>query len=392
MPILQKTPRTILITGARAPVALHLARLFHHAGDRVVLADTPAHPIAAASKACSTYHRLPPPRFELGSYAKAVSKVLKEERIDVVVPTCEEVFYLGQIWRDQAMIAPLFAPRMDLLMRVHNKHDFIRVAASLGLATPHTTLLQSQDDLEAMRSKSHELVFKPVWSRFASHVLLRPRPKALSRVFPTVDAPWVAQEFIDGDEISVYAVAVRGDIKAFCAYASIYRAGKGAGVCFRPVSDTAARSFVQAFVSATNWTGQISFDLMRTKDGDILPLECNPRATSGVHFFTKPEGFATAFFNDGAEILPDFAGAQGVKLAVLLFGLPQALKTGEMGKFSACLREITELLEWPNDSGPRKAQVRALREIASTAIRQRISLQKASTRDIEWNGPYQSSR
>jgi NADP-dependent 3-hydroxy acid dehydrogenase YdfG len=53
---------TILITGARAPVALHSAHLLHGAGRKVMLADTPARPIAAASQACARYHRLPPPR------------------------------------------------------------------------------------------------------------------------------------------------------------------------------------------------------------------------------------------------------------------------------------------------------------------------------------------
>ncbi|WP_292145440.1 hypothetical protein [Mesorhizobium sp.] len=43
-------------------MALHSARLLHGAGRKVMLADTPARPIAAASQACARYHRLPPPR------------------------------------------------------------------------------------------------------------------------------------------------------------------------------------------------------------------------------------------------------------------------------------------------------------------------------------------
>ena len=384
-------PLNILVTGARAPVALHLARLFHFAGHRVVLADTPARPIAAASIACAAYRRLPPPRQAFPAYGEALGELLAGERIDLVVPTCEEVFYLAQTWRDRAMSAPLFAPPIELLARVHNKHDFIRLVERIGLPVPRTVLLQSHEEVQAMRAQAPDLVFKPVWSRFASHVLIRPEPQALDRIRPDVRAPWVAQDFVGGDEISVYALARSGRLKACSAYRSVYRAGKGAGVCFEPVADPAARSFVEAFVSATDWTGQISFDLVRTGQGAILPLECNPRATSGVHFFANPETFARAFLADGDEVSPDLAGMQGVRLAVWLYGLPRALGSGGIGTLRARLRAMSEVLDWPGDPGPRRAQIRALGEVVRTAVRQGISLQKASTHDIEWNGPDQSS-
>lgn len=388
---MKSSSQNILITGARAPVALHLARLLHFAGHRVMLADTPAYPIAAASTACTSYRRLPPPRFAPDAYAEALQKVLLEERIDLVIPTCEEVFYLAQIWRKQTMAAPLFAPAMDLLTRVHNKYEFIRFAEGLGLAVPETILLKSRDDVEMLRNRCKELVFKPVWSRFATQVLLRPQPKEIDKIAPTVEAPWVAQSYLDGEEISVYAVAINGKLKAYSAYHSIYRAGKGAGVCFRPVEEPGARAFVEAVTSASGWNGQISFDFMKTKDSVVFPLECNPRATSGLHFFTDPKRFSEAFLTEGDEVPFDVKGVLGVKLAVLLYGLPQAIKRGEFRKFCNCLRETTEILDWPGDSGPHRAQIRALAEIAKTAARQFVSLQKASTRDIEWNGPDQSS-
>ncbi|WJI78796.1 MULTISPECIES: hypothetical protein [unclassified Mesorhizobium] len=231
----------MLITGARAPVALHLARLLHGVGRRVILADSPAHPIAAASTACALYRRLPPPRFAPDAYAEAVEALVRSEGVVLVIPTCEEVFYLGQLWRDRAMTARLFAPDMDLLARVHDKHAFIRLVESLGLAVPKTTLLQSRHDLQAVHDRSRELVFKPVWSRFASHVLLRPSPEELDAISPSPEMPWVAQRFIAGEEISAYAVARDGKLKALAFSRSLYRAGKGAGICFERVENVAAR-------------------------------------------------------------------------------------------------------------------------------------------------------
>jgi hypothetical protein len=378
---------TVLVTGARAPVALHLARLLHGAGRRVILADSPARPIAAASTACAAYHRLPPPRFAASAYADAVEALVRAEGVETVIPTCEEIFYLGQLWRDRAMPARLFAPDMAMLSRVHDKHAFIRLAQSLGLDVPETTLLQSDADLASVRGHSRELVFKPVWSRFARDVLLRPSPGELDAIHPSPAAPWVAQRFVAGDEISAYAVALNGKLKALALYRSLYRAGKGAGICFEPVEDAAARRFVETFVAGTNWTGQISFDLIREKDGTVLPLECNPRAVSGLHFFRDPQRFADAVLDDGPEVKPDVARLQTVRLAMWIYGLPAALRSGGIGRFRQTMRGADELLDWSGDPAPRKAQWRALAEIAGTALRQRISLQAASTRDIEWNGP-----
>jgi hypothetical protein len=379
--------KTVLITGARAPVALHLARLLDGSGRRVILADTPAHPIAASSRACARYCRLPPPRFEPAAYAEAVEALIRKENVGLVIPTCEEVFHLALAWRGRAMPARLFAPGIGSLAEVHNKHAFIRLAEKLGLAVPETVLLKSPADLRAVRGRSRELVFKPVWSRFASHVLLRPAPEKLFAIAPSPAMPWVAQRFVQGEEISAYAVAREGRLKALALYRSLYRAGKGAGIFFERVEDVAARDLIERIVAATEWTGQISFDLMREADGRVLPLECNPRAVSGLHFFHDPARFADAVLGDGSEVLPDVTAPQTVRLAMWIYGLPSALRSADLGRFRQAMRESRELLDWPGDPAPVKAQWPALVEIAGAAFRQRISLQAASTRDIEWNGP-----
>lgn len=277
--------QTVLITGARAPVALHLARLFHRAGWRVVLADTPASPLSAASRACARYIRLPPPRFEPQAYGDAVEALVKRDDISLVLPTCEEVYYLAAVWRERNPTARLFAPDIDLLARAHNKFDFIELCKELSLAAPRTTLIRDRADLASVSGSASKLVFKPAWSRFASRILLCPRPEDLDALTPTQQAPWVAQQFLEGEELSVYAIAKDGHLLAFSLYRSVYRAGKGAGIYFVPVENGAAKAFVTRFAAGTGWTGQLSFDLIRRPDGTVLPLECNPRATSGLHFF-----------------------------------------------------------------------------------------------------------
>lgn len=379
-----ETPRRILITGARAPVALHLCRLLASDDCDVVLADTYDHPLSRASNRHSGYVKLPPPRYDLNGYAAALGKAVAEYSIDLIVPTCEEVFFLA-ILADQGRLgAPLLAPDLAMLTAVHNKHTFMELAAGYGLAVPDTWLVTSTDDLPA--TDPTQTVYKPVWSRFGSEVLIKPTPAQLARITPTKTAPWVAQAFVAGQELSVYAIARDGIPLGYSAYTSVFKAGQGAGVCFAPVRDEAVRSWVYDFIRQSEWSGQISFDMIRRDDGTVLPLECNPRATSGLHFFGDQATFADAVWT-GKTVAPDVDGQLASRLALWIYGLPQAMKTGRLKAFRQSRRTAGEILDWPNDRGPVKAQFRALAEIARIAIKQRISLQQASTRDIEWNGP-----
>ena len=380
----------VLVTGGRAPVALHLARLLATAGWRTVVADTFARPLCAHS-ALAPYRRLPPPADDAHAYGEAVRALATAEEIGTIVPTCEEVLHLGALAGADGRIGPaaLLAPPMERLIEAHDKHAFIRLAERIGLAVPATTLLLSRDDVDAMRGDARRLAFKPVWSRFATRVLLRPSPAGLALVAPTVTDPWVAQEFVEGEEISAYAVARRGRPTALALYRSLYRAGHGAGVCFERIAEADASEVVARFIAATGWHGQVSFDLIRRADGTVLPIECNPRATSGLNLFRDPAPFAAALLGDpdDAVLAPDVGQPQTVPLALWLYGLPRALREGRPGRFLATARRARNLLDWPGDPEPKRRQIGVLGEIAGVALRRRIGLQAASTRDIEWNGP-----
>lgn len=378
--------RTILITGARAPVALHLARLLCAAGERVLLADSLKRPLAAASRCHAGYHRLPPPRFAPGPFTDALVELIAREGITDVLPTCEEVFHLAIARDRRPMGARLIAPPLHLLAEAHDKHRFIERCAALGLPVPATARVTSAGDLAAHAASARDLVFKPVWSRFATRTLVRPSPARVRRLSPTQTDPWIVQEALTGDEISAWALARNGRVVALAAYRGLARAGRGAAVAFAPVADPTVRAFVRRYVEGTGWEGQIAFDLMRLPDGRVLPLECNPRATSGVHFFNEPCAFRDTLVADGPEVFPDVTRPQGVRLALRLYGLPMLLQRGGPARYAHALAQTEDVLATPTDPAPGRAQWGALAEFAGIALRQRIGLQAATTHDIEWNG------
>ena len=152
--------RTIIVTGARAPSALHLARVFHCAGHRVILADTFRYPMSRATRMKDSYVRLPSPRQGFSGYAAAVADLVARESPDLIVPTCEEVFFLAAVRDRRGIDMPLFAPDFDLLAKVHNKADFAAMAAGFGADPPRTWRLNCCEDLSGLSTPPDALVFR----------------------------------------------------------------------------------------------------------------------------------------------------------------------------------------------------------------------------------------
>jgi hypothetical protein len=254
----------------------------------------------------------------------------------------------------------------------------------LGADPPRTHLVSSVEELAAI-SDAAERVLKPAWSRFASRVLVRPTSQQLAALHPTPADPWLVQDYLPGEEICCYAVACDGGLLAFAAYRPLHRAGLGAGIAFEPVEDHAARQFVAGYALRQRWTGQISFDFRRDAHGALHVLECNPRATSGLHFFASEDGLPGTILA-GTPATPTDLRPMTVPLALLLYGLPAAVRQGSVPAWWADFRSMGSILAYPGDRSFTGAQLLALVEIAMIAVRYRRTLQQAATFDIEWNG------
>ena len=379
--------RRIIVTGARAPVALHWARLLSAAGHRVVLADSLSLPIARFTRLKQAYIRLPPPSGNLQAYGDAWRHLLAAEKPDLVLPTCEEVFFLAALRDRHGLDMPLFAPAFDLLAGMHNKFEFARrmVALDAPVRPPETWLVRSFEEMQPLLPRSGELVLKPVWSRFGDRVLRRPSEEALRRMDWSKGGPWAAQHFLPGEELSAYGLAYGGRLLAHRAYRGLFRASGGASVAFAPLDEPEIAAFMAAFVAETRWHGQVSFDFRRDEKGKLHVIECNPRAVSGLHFFGCGDGLEEALFGRG-EARPGIASPQTMRLALLTYGLGDALGSGRAGEWWHCLRDASDLTRWPGDRNFLLPQGLALLDILAIALRTGIGLKAAATADIEWNG------
>jgi predicted ATP-grasp superfamily ATP-dependent carboligase len=381
----------VLLTGGRAPVALELARIFHKAGYTVFMAESVRTHLSAPSHALRANFQVPPPRQQTAAYLAALRKIIVDHHIDLLIPTCEEVFYIAQGWEALAPYCTVFCEPLARLQPLHNKATFSELAHQFGLPVPETVLVDSPQALKAAFERWPKLVLKPVYSRFASRTLILPSLAAglaaISR--GPQKTLWVAQEYVLGQPICTYSIAHQGRLTAHTAYRSEFTAGQGATIVFQHSPHPAALEWVSRFVANYSYTGQIAFDFIENSSGDVLALECNPRATSGIHLFSSVSQFPAAFFDPNLECLaPPVAERSMLLTAMLLYGLPMALQKREFKKWLSTLRTSRDVVFSREDPLPALLQPCGILHFVRLGWQHHITPLEASTFDIEWNGEF----
>jgi hypothetical protein len=249
-------------------------------------------------------------------------------------------------------------------------------------------LVQNRDDLLRAFAQWKGLVLKPVYSRFASRTLILPPLREVLSTL-TYDSPWVAQEFVAGQQFCTYSVCQRGQITAHATYPTIFTAGQGATIAFESVDHPAIFSWVKTFVERFGVTGQMSFDFIQSEDGLVYALECNPRATSGAHLLASHPQFADAFLAERVEAGNPIAPLGDKKMlasAMLVYGLPSALKKRGVKSWARTFLESGDVIWQGRDPLPSFLQFRSLLFYMKLSREKGISPLEASTFDIEWNG------
>ena len=169
----------ILLTGGRAPVTLDLARKFAQNGHRVSVAESIPLYLCRYSKWVRQCYTVPPPNTEPEAYVSALIEIIRAGKIDLLIPTCEEVFFVSQGLEHLREHCAVLAAPIEQMRRLHSKWDFIQTAHCHGLPVPETHLLTSHDDVQRFLAHNEQpFVLKPVFSRFATkaHVFDEARP------------------------------------------------------------------------------------------------------------------------------------------------------------------------------------------------------------------------
>lgn len=377
---------TVLITGARAPVAQDLARACRQAGYQTHLADSAPSHAARALRPRFPVHRLPSPRQDFGAFRRAMRDLIQAVRPDRIVPICEEVFWLAEAARRDGYADRLFAPDIEQLRRLHSKAEFPAFAASLGIAAPETWILDNPAEAEDLPGPLSELVLKPEFSRFGTFALIGPSRRRIRRLRSAPACRWVAQRRIRGEEYCSWAALRDGTVTAFAAYRPRWRPGRAAAFMIEAVASSAIREISERIGAATGLTGHLSFDIIVDAAGVPHPIECNPRAVSGLHLLDAGADLARAVV-DGAPCGEPVAGTlRHMGPAMALLGLPTALREGRLGALAQDWRASRDVIDREGEGGVTLGCLADATGFVLQALRSARSPAGATTADIEWDG------
>lgn len=382
----------ILFTGGRSPATLALIRRFAEAGHRCDVAESLQPNLAGASRACAKNFTVPAPRQHTRQYIEALQTLIVDRDIELLIPTCEETFYIAQnreMLEGTGKGCEVFTPDMACLTELHSKYRFNQLLQQLKLPAPATERICDRAQLKLRLPEWGQYVMKAEFSRFASAVYINaPLHKVYQNIQPSPSTPWVLQEYLSGPQFCSYSVARNGELTAHSVYPTVYTAGTGATIYFESVDIPEIEHIIRAIVSYFGYTGQISCDFILHK-GLYYPIECNPRTTTGTFLFGPEDHLPRAFLPHSADptartVRPLARQPVALSVAMLGYAIPQSpLNTPRILK--DLLRARDPLMHW-QDPGPFWQQFGMLFRTLQRAKKAGTDLLSASTLDIEWNG------
>ncbi|MGL4820463.1 MAG: hypothetical protein ACRC5C_10865, partial [Bacilli bacterium] len=257
----------LLILGARAPVALHFARMFARAGDRVWTADSVPIDLGRWSRYVQAGNTLPAPNKQFEAWTDEIVRMVRRHRITVILPTCEEVFWLSRAkTKIEALTgATVFCESLDVLTTFHRKDAFIAYCADKGLRVPLT--------VSEKPKQGGDWVVKPIFSRFATEVkFITPSTFEHANFDP---ARYIWQERLVGPQRCSYSVVQNGHVVQHVEYRSDVTLEGSTTILFEQEPTHCVLDAVQQLFRGTTFSGQFAFDWIHTSEG-CVPIECNP--------------------------------------------------------------------------------------------------------------------
>lgn len=376
----------ILLTGGRAPVTLHLARLFKDQGVLVYVAESENLHLCQVSNAVTQSFLVPKPNDDHAGYIQALCRIIKEKEIALLIPTCEEIFHIARgketIERTGCRV---FCEDIHKLWKLHNKWEFNKLVGQIWAWAPQTHCFTSSAELKEFLAKTREkVVVKPVYSRFGSEVHFFEVGDRVPQLPVSQEKLWIVQRFIKGTQYCSYSVASRGKLLAHSVYSTKYTAGPGATVFFQHVEQPDILQFVTAVIENEDFTGQIAFDFIQDQQGKFYPIECNPRSTSGIHLFNDNRDFALTFLQESDKMIsPSRDQAYMLGIPMLLY----CVMGGSFRKIGTYMKDFHKakdvIFSW-KDWKPFFFQIPIFFHLLGKSMKYKKDLTAVTTMDIEW--------
>lgn len=374
--------KTVLLTLGRLPKALALVRACRAAGCRVLVADPFRWHVCKPSRDVERCFRVTAPNDSLEAYLAQLLEIIDAEGVDVVMPVSEEALFVAQLAERLPVGVALRTGNFDALRALHHKEQFAHDARALALAVPDT--FTADDPAAAEFAANHDFVEKPVHSCSGIGLRLARAGDGLS----SASKDCVVQARLDGEHVSSLSLVHEGREIASVFYRGRVFSGTVA-ICFERLDHSeSAKQWVSQFVAGYGqYSGFLAFDFILDDGGNALAIECNPRVTSGVHFFDA-QSLGDAILDPANAANVELSN--GTRYQWAYSTLTEAYAAlPDFSKFRRCWAEVLGARDviWSlRDPWPFFLMTPMSWEILWPAMTSDVTLGEATQRDIAWFG------
>ena len=376
----------VLVTSSRTPFALDIVRKLAERGEEVYASDTYEAAPGSHSRFLAGHFVTASPQHDTSRFVADVSHAVRDAGIEVIVPAFEECFYLATA-RDALAPARLYTGEFPALARLHDKATFQRLVTELGLPTPETVVARSDEELRDAMARFPHYFARAAFSRGGVELLTNTGPLAghvdPADVHPAPESPWLVQEFVEGPMVCSYSTLHDGRVTAHCTYEAPRQWEHSTGIQFRSVDSGESLAVVDRLGSELSYTGQLSFDFVRSPDG-LRMIECNPRPTDGVLLMSTQEAVEGLLWPDADQHVVE--PGRLVQLDFAVFG--EIFQEG-VREVPGSIRDLVRVSDqgagW-RDHLPALYSFLAFAHHARLGHRERRGLFEAMADDIVWNG------
>lgn len=290
---------TVLLTLGRLPVALEIARAFATQDYRVIIAEPFAWPLCRLSKYVDRCFKTIAPAREVDTYCDQLLEIIKAEQVSIVVPVSEEIIFVSALKERLPVSVAITCMDQKSLAMLHDKYRFATWAIAQNLPMPETALASQAEKVQGIVSMAH--IVKPRLSCSGTGVRLAEAGEPLLRT--EVTCRNIVQRRLNGKHCSTFSIASGGSVITSICYQGLLQSGT-VSVCFKQIEiPPAIAAFIARAVSHLKFNGMISFDFIQSATGEWQAIECNPRATSGIHFL-EPKVLVQALLSVANRVAP----------------------------------------------------------------------------------------
>jgi predicted ATP-grasp superfamily ATP-dependent carboligase len=228
-------------------------------------------------------------------FIRSITEEAAREPGTLILPMTERTTLPLSLHRDKLLAAgaKLVLPSHETVLRAFDKQQTTRLAASLGVAVPQTTLISdSKEARNVAESIQYPVVLKPRSSEEVSKTrkvtatgapAYARNPQEFMTAYDELNnrcSAVLAQEFVEGTGAGYFALMREGELRAEFAHArlrDVRPTGSGSALRVSVQPDPRIREAALAILTALKWHGVAMVEFRQRADGTPVFLEVNGR-------------------------------------------------------------------------------------------------------------------